>query len=525
MYKLLIVDDESIERDALKYIVKGSSLRIGDIEEASNGQEAISVATIFNPDIVILDIKMPGLNGIEAGKILKKIYPSSKIVFLTAFNQFEYAHEAIKIGVEDFIVKPASKERVIQVLSKAIDEIDAEEKAILRQKDMEEKLTQVSKYLENEFLTSVITGDIDEHQANDYLNFMLTEYNHGFGVAIKLEFFREENMSHLNKNMIKKRFSEKLMTGLSGRNIEFLMNTIRNTIYILVFGYPDGGKELFVQFVCEEIRKVRELLSDQINALVSVGYGNEYDSISELWKSFSEAKIDCRNKLLMIEENSDEVPKVSTLDLKEKELCESILDGNAREMTRIVEDILDNIIYISNDINDIRVKLYEFLIILNKALNTDAHYQNQLPEDLFDDLKTVYSKGEAKTFIHNYLYNIMKEMEEMKTDKTNLMISKVTKYIDDHYSDNMTLEDAAQYCGFSTYYFCKMFKKYKNCSFTDYLSSVRIKNAKILLSNPNLNIKEITQMIGYLDPNYFTRVFKKYENLTPTEYRNKIILN
>lgn len=525
MYKLLIVDDESIERDAIKYIVKGSSIKIGDIEEASNGQEAVSIATIFNPDIVIMDIKMPGLNGIEAGKILKKIFPNSKIVFLTAFNQFEYAHEAIKIGVEDFIVKPASKERVIQVLSKAIEEIEEQEKANLHQKHMAEKLTQVSKYLENEFLTSVITGDIDEHQANDYLNFMLTEFHHGFGVAIKLDFFQEENMSHLNKNMIKKRFSEKLMNGLTSRNIEFLMNTIRNTIYILIFGYPEGGKELFMQLVCEEIRKVRELLSDQIDALVSVGYGNEYNSISELWKSFSEAKISCKNKLLMIEEDGEEMPRVSTLDLKEKELCESILDGNAREMTKIVEDILDNIIYISNDINDIRVKLYEFLIILNKALNTDANYQNQLPDHLFDDLKTVYSKGEAKIFIHNYLYNIMEEMKQMKTDKTNLIIKKVTKYIDDHYSENITLENAAQYCGFSTYYFCKMFKKYKDSSFTDYLSSIRIKNAKILLSNPNINIKEITQMIGYLDPNYFTRVFKKYEGITPTEYRNKIMLN
>lgn len=525
MYKLLIVDDERIERDALKYIVKGSTLKIGEIEEAANGQEAISVAAVFNPDIVILDIKMPGLNGIEAGKILKKIYSNCRIVFLTAFNQFEYAHEAIKIGVEDFIVKPASKERVLQVLEKAIEEIEQQQKADLQKKNMEDKLSQVSKYLESEFLTSVITGDIDEHQANDYLSFMLTEFNRGFGVAIKLDFFQEEQMSHLNKNMIKKRFSEKLINGLASRNIEFLMNTIRNTIYVLVFGYPEEGRELFIQLVCEEIKKVRELLSDQINAIVSVGYGSEYNNISELWKSFSEAKIASKNKLLMIEEDGEEVPRVSTLDLKEKELCESILDGNATQMTKIVEDILDNIIYISNDINDIRVKLYEFLIILNKALNTDANYKNQLPKHLFDDLKTVYSKGEAKVFIHNYLYNIMYEMEQLKTDKTSLVLNKTIKYIDEHFAENITLEDVASQCGFSTYYFCKMFKKHKNISFTDYLSSIRIKHAKKLLANPNLSIKEITQMIGYIDPNYFTRVFKKYEGVTPTEYRNKIMLN
>lgn len=523
MYKLLIVDDESIERDALKYIVKESNLKIGEIEEASNGQEAISVATIFNPDIVILDIKMPGLNGIEAAKILKKIYSDSKIIFLTAFNQFEYAHEAIKIGVEDFIVKPASKERVIEVLSKTIEEIEKHEKANLNKKDMEEKLSQVSKYLESEFLTSVISGEIDEQQASDYLSFMLTEFNQGFGIAIKLDFFNE-HMTHINKNMIKKRFSEKLLNSLRIKNIKFLMNTIRNTIYIMIFGYPEGNKEVYVQLIEAEIKKIREVMSDQINACVSIGCGNEYDSISELWKSFSQAKIACKNRVLMIEEDVH-VPKVNSLDIKEKELCESIIEGNIREMILIVEDILDNIIYSSNDISDIRIKLYEFLILLNKSLNSDRNFQNRVPEKLFDDLKTVYSKGEAKVFIHEYLLNVIEEINQMKTDKTGLILNKVVKYIDDHYADNLTLEDVAQQCGFSTYYFCKMFKKYQNCSFTDYLSSVRIKKAKKLLKNPLLNIKEITQMIGYVDPNYFTRVFKKYEGITPTEYRNKMMMN
>ncbi len=524
MYKLLIVDDESIEIDALKYIIKGSSLRIGEIQEASNGQEAIAVATIFAPDIIILDIKMPGLNGLEAAKILKKIYVDSKIIFLTAFNQFEYAHEAIKIGVEDFIVKPASKERVIDVISKAIEEIEKQEKVNLHKKDMEEKLLQVSKYLEGEFLTSVVSGEIDEQQANDYFSFMLTDFNHGFGITLKLEFFCDEHMSHLNKNMVKKRFSEKLFNALSSRNIKFLMNTIRSTIYILIFGYPTGNKEGYIEFVEEEISKVREAMSEQINAQISVGYGNEYDSISELWKSFSQAKIDCKNKLLMLEENC-EVPKVNSLDVKEKELCESIIEGNAREMIRIVEDILDNIIYSSNDISDIRIKLYEFLILLNKSLNSDRNLQNKVPEQLFDDLKTVYSKGEAKVFIHEYLLKIMEEINLIKTDKTGLILNKVVKYIDEHYAENLTLEEVAMQCGFSTYYFCKMFKKYQNCSFTDYLSNVRIKTAKKLLKNPQLNIKEITQMIGYVDPNYFTRVFKKSEGYTPSEYRNKIIMD
>ncbi len=126
MYKLLIVDDEALEREALKCIIQKSDLKISKIQEAVNGKDAILVASEFNPDIVILDIKMPGLNGIEAGHILKNMKPELKIIFLTAYNSFEYAHEAIKIGVNEFIVKPGLDKKTIEIVQSCINELNNE---------------------------------------------------------------------------------------------------------------------------------------------------------------------------------------------------------------------------------------------------------------------------------------------------------------------------------------------------------------------------------------------------------------
>lgn len=525
MYKLLIVDDEVIERDALKFIIKNSSLNISEIQEAGNGQEAISVATLFNPDIVILDIKMPGLNGIEAAKILKKIYPDIKIIFLTAFDEFEYAQEAIKIGVEDFIVKPAPNEKTIEILSTIIKQLNHMALTALQKKDMEVKLSQVSKYLESEFVSSVVTGEIDEQQARDYLGFMMSDFHSGFAVVITLDFYSEEQVSHLHKNMSKKRFIEKL-SAILNQKVRFLLNQVRNSIYILVFGYPKNQKEQYALIIEADIDAVRALLTDQIQAHVSVGIGDEYDLISELWKSFSQAKITCKNKLRLIVDAEDGLDSTGTnsLEKKEKELCECIFNGDEVAMVRIIDDILDNIIYTCHDINIVRLRLYEFIILINRSLKRDGNLQNSVPEQLFDSLKTVESKGDAKVYIHDYFLKSMEEIQQLKTDKTGLLLDKAVKYIQLHYAQDITLEDIANKSGFSTYYFCKMFKKYYNSSFTDYLSNVRIEQAKILLHDPHLNIKDITQKIGYIDPNYFTRVFKKYEGITPTEYRNKILL-
>lgn len=126
MLKLLIADDELIEREALHFIIGRSCPGIGTIEEASNGREAISINATFKPDIIIMDIKMPGVNGIDASKIIRQYNPDCRIILLTAFNYFDYAREAIKIGVKDFLVKPVQNDEIIQVINSVVDSIKSD---------------------------------------------------------------------------------------------------------------------------------------------------------------------------------------------------------------------------------------------------------------------------------------------------------------------------------------------------------------------------------------------------------------
>lgn len=520
MYKILIVDDESIERKAIRYIIENSHLNIAEIEEASNGQEAVSKAEVFEPNITFLDIKMPGLSGIEAAKILKKANSENMIIFLTAFDEFEFAQEAIKIGVEDFIIKPATNERILEVLNKTIDKLDKLKQIHIDKKDMEDKLSKITKYLEREFVSSVVLGEIDEEQAKDYLNFIMAEFKRGFGMVIQLKFYKEDGMPPLQQNMIQRRFVEKISSILEKSKIRYLMNYFRYRVYILVYGYPENEKDFCAAMIGDELQKLAKKMGEQFDTQINIGIGNEYHKISELWKSFSQAKVACENTMVLLEETEDlQNYKADSLEIKEKKLCESILDCNEQEAIAIVDDILDNIIYSSNDINEVRLKLYEFLVLLNKSLNSNRNMRNKIPENLFDDLKNICCKADGKMYVQEYLSKVMEEINQLKADKTGLMLEKAKKYIHQHYNQDISLDDIASMSGFSTYYFCKMFKKYYHVSFTDYLTSLRIKHAKELLQNPDLSIKEITEMIGYLDSNYFTRVFKKYEGLTPTEYR------
>lgn len=522
MFKLLVVDDEAIEREALKFIVNNSGLEISEVMEAANGQEAIAIAEKFKPDIVTLDILMPGISGIEAGRILRETNPDMKIIFVTAYDSFEYAHEAIRIGVEEFIVKPSSNQRTLEVLQSCIRQLEEELQKKRQRENLEVKINQISGYLENEFVHSVVNGEIDEHQAMDYLNFMLNAFEEGFGVVIEVDFSQNNSMNHVNRNMIKKRFTEQLSESL-GKSMKFMMSQIKNTIYILIFGYSPDMRSDCVKLIEDEIRMAGEDMNEQLAVKLYYGFGDKYNQISQLWKSFAQAKASARNMQLSAIENSDvgHIPE-NSLEITENELWQSILNGTEEAVIQKADLILDNIIFASKDINETKLKLYEFFILMSRYLNRESQLKRGFPDDVFDDLKNIESRGEARKYIHGYLFEILQALKEQRSSKHPDIMDKAIQYIHENYCDNLTLDQVAYEVGFSTYYFGKLFKKTFGVTFTDYLTSFRVAQAKELLRDPMLTVKCITYRVGFMDPNYFTRVFKKSEGVTPTEYRVKL---
>lgn len=522
MFKLLVVDDEAIEREALKYIVKNSALEISEVMEAANGYEALAIAEKFDPDIVTLDILMPGLNGIEAGKILRERRPDLKIIFVTAYDSFEYAHEAIRIGVEEFIVKPGSDEKTLEILQSCILQLKEEMQRKQHRESLECKINQISGYLENEFVNSVVNGEIDEEQAVDYLNFMLNAFDEGFGSVIEVDFSASNAINHVYRTMIKKRITQQLYTMLGGY-MKCMINQVKNTIYILVFGYAPEMRSHCLKLLEDIIQMAREDLNEQPAVRLYYGFGDPCCRISQLWKSFAQAKAAAKSMQLSALENAaDGQNCVSSLEITENELWQSIMNDMEEIVFQKADQILDNIIFASNDLNEAKLKLYEFFILMSRYLNRESQLRLAIPDDIFDGLKDIDSRGEARKYIRRFILEVLEALKEQRNSKPPEILDKAVHFIHQNYSEHITLEDVAYEAGFSTYYFGKLFKKTFGVTFTDYLTAYRIARAKELLRDPQLTVKGITYQVGFMDPNYFTRVFKKAEGLTPTEYRIKI---
>jgi two-component system, response regulator YesN len=409
LFKLLIADDEALERQALRYIIKKHCSEITEIQEASNGREAIEIHSTFRPQIILLDIKMPGINGIDAASKIKKENPACKIIFLTAFDYFEYARDAIKIGVENFIIKPAEDEAIVEAIRSLTDELKKELDLANSRQNNEDNFLAAKGFLEKELVASLVSGDFNRSQMKTLLAMMNINCYNGFSVIVKtgrVDYGVKEE-DNIHREIFERRFTEKIKNIAKASDYVCLINYKNAMFFILLLS---DTEMLLSDEKNDSINFVRSLYSElkkDIDTEVTIGIGREFHDIEGMSDSFSEAKIAC-------------------------------------------------------------------------------------------------SKQESK-----------------ETDSGKAFIDKVCKYINDNYAEQITLDTVSNMIGFSSFYFSKIFKQYKNMNFIDYLTLVRINKSKELLMDFSISIKEISDLIGYNNPDYFTRVFKRCEGITPTEYRNK----
>ncbi|MFL6556709.1 MAG: response regulator, partial [Bacillus sp. (in: firmicutes)] len=162
MLKILIVDDEVLERTALTKIINRSSMDVIVIGEAPNGRKAIEMATEHRPDIIFMDIKMPGIDGVQAVKAIKKIDPGIRFIMVSAFNTFEYAKEVMQQGVKEYILKPSRKQDILAALERVSSEILEESKQREEQQSLRQNLDRAVSIAQKEWVSSVLVNQVQD---------------------------------------------------------------------------------------------------------------------------------------------------------------------------------------------------------------------------------------------------------------------------------------------------------------------------------------------------------------------------
>ncbi len=532
MLKVMIVDDEKIVRDGISFILdKHFADQLEIAASAKSGREAIEKYSICHPDIILMDIHMPGINGIEAIEAIQDVDKRVKFIIISAYEQFEYAKQAVSLGVDDYILKPINRQKLVDVLTSVIGKIQREITNKQKELEIQEKLDKVLPVLEYGYIYSILMNNSFEKENIDYHSLLSIHKEYGYIMVID---FGEGDSPLELENKIGAGVKNNMQYQKIRHTIKYKVGSIVgplmvNRIIVLVYEdmpeveYPQRVKAVeLAQSIEKQLRKITD-------SAVYIGIGTCYrhhrlnlsynEAVSAISKMTDEHVLHIKDA----KNNIDKERQYSFTKIKSDEdyLLTKIEEGNINEVEKKLETFFTKLGRDYEDSMDIVRKICsEFMVLVNASAFRNGVYSqdDSIMVDL-DTLRGMSSFFNMKSWCSRYILDITKWIRKEKENKVSAVIGEAMNYIKENHDQDIRLKDVAEIVSISPQYFSKIFKDELGVNFIDYLTTVRMDEAKRMLRERDLSIKEICYKIGYKDPNYFSRLFKKVEGISPTEFQ------
>lgn len=533
MYKILLVDDEILVRDAIRENIDWGKLDCELIGDCENGKQAVEFVKTHEIDIVLTDILMPYMDGMELSHFLHDNYPDILIVIFSGFGEFEYAKKAIQYNVSEYMLKPVTAMELTKVIENMKEKLDSRKK---EQRKME-SLTQVSQdyhknanVIRSKALDCLVKCTRDVQVSLDELERMgITFQAASYRVAV----FDIDTYSDMYQMDMDKQQESALMA--------FVLFNVGDEIVVQEKAgvvYQEGNNRVCIIFagnrtkefsesihrICHEIqKKVKEVIGLE----TSIGIGSWVRSPHELIYSYRLAAkaIDYRyllggNLLFDMEEKKTDNSIFLINDLEI--LTESIKSGDRRLMEKTLGQI-------ETEIKSALVEKSYACIYLQqviRAIGNTCQSLSEEPEKIIAQrealLKAVTEQrmfSQAAALVEKYAQEVFDALQELNSSNGQRQGMLAMDYIQKNYMDPcLSLNSICSYLNISTSYFSTIFKEMTGETFIEVLTRVRMEKAKELLENTTMKNYEIAEKVGFSDPHYFGISFKKITGKTPTEY-------
>ena len=533
MLKVFLVEDEYIVREGIKNNIDWKAHGYEFCGEAADGELAFPMIQKFKPDIVITDIKMPFMDGLTLSKLIKKELPWTEIIILTGHEEFEYAKEAIKLGVAQFLSKPIGGNELIKEIDALAQKI--EEKRInleMREKyksEMEESLFKDRK----SFFEYLVTNSKSIPE--------LIEIAQQLKIDISASWY---NIILLSAQSLKHGNNEYSKTVVK---IEDSFKEIEKRMDIVMFDRDLEGNAFLIKGDSPEvlarntedfIMEVRTILDSYSNIRYFGGIGQPVNRLSELRFSFEKAsrafahRHFTKDNRIIDSAKADNEPEmkqdefdISNVDAKQIDregIREFLKTGNKEEVSYIVEGFFGNL-----SSGAMKSNVFRQYITMDVYFNVINFLEDMdISKDEIEPIGTNYevlkTSETAKSYVERIIGQALELRDRAVQNKHGSVVEDIMKYIDENYAnEELSLNLIASHVNFSPNYLSMIFAQQTGVSFIKYLTDYRMNKAKELLRCSGKKSSEIAGEVGYKDPHYFSYLFKKTQNMTPTQYRGK----
>lgn len=531
MRKVIIVDDNHLSVEGIYKNIDWKSLNSQVLYMFYDSQSVIDAVKSTKVDLIISDIEMPKISGLEMSTQILKFDSNIKIILISAYDKFEYAKQAIRVGVYDYIEKPIDYSYLSTIITNAFNQLEKEERNL-------KILSQSRPLMINKFFSELI------HLNSDDAKYSLSKYPDYLNIDLNLKYFVILNFRITNSKRVKNDLGiEKYHISLIDLNdyitsifsefeLYHLINERDDIIIIIGGNYPN--ESYLLNKVHDILNSFMESYENKIFEL-NVGIG---DVIDYVWNM----KISYDNSCQALEYNFF-FPQNNIFDIhdivrknnvghniylcdKEDKLIQFIYKKDLTSIKNWIQDFYqeilvncDNKYLIFNNIYSILSNILKLLY--NMSINT-KDIENIII-NTYTNLSTIYNGTEIINWLFDILKLICDKLDESMKNQHEYLCNTVIKYIEDNFNKkDLSLNEIASYVNVSPAYLSALFKKQIGENISTIITNIRIENACKLLENTNLSLKEISEKVGYINQYYFSSCFKKKMNKNPSIYRLEI---
>jgi two-component system response regulator YesN len=523
-YKAFLVEDEIVTREGIRDNVKWKDHGFEFCGEATDGDMALPILQIVKPDVLITDIKMPFMDGLQLSKIVRERMPWIKIIILSGHDEFEYAQEAIKLGVTEYLLKPVTVRDVHKVLEQVAALLDQEQREKEHLRKMQEQIEENQATLRERLLLKLVVGAVSSTEA--------IEKGHLLGLDLIARYYTVVILRTGLRQQAKKfdyeeyqQVQQIISSLVENKPDVFLLRKAWDELILIVKGNT-------LEFLEEERDLLLEMIKREVGSTgyhLTIGVGTPQTRIADIYQSFVEAlvgiqyatdqdrvelgqKVD-RGELLKVDRSAVE----NYLRRGTKEGFDEFFDAYIQPLG---EDALKSYLIKNYIFVDIVLATVKLVNELNGNIDQVVPELNTI-EVILTNIKTIDQLREQA-------YKILVSAVEFRDEQANNQYAKIIyqakEYIDQHFNDpSLSLNEVAACVNLSPSHFSTVFSQGAYQNFKEYLTEVRMMKAKELLRTTSLSSTDISYQVGYNDPHYFSYVFKKKIGLSPTEFRLQVV--
>lgn len=521
MLTIIVVDDEHLTHRGLKAAIDWEKYGFQIIGDAKNGEEGLELALKLRPDIIITDVCMPNMDGLEMISHIREHNYNPKIIVISAFDEFHYVKRALESKAIAYLLKPIKDNELIKILLEQKKIIENENKMKSEIANYHENLA----FLKERFFIELFNGKVyDEELLEKKLKSFnipdnLTSY---FIIKIGLDAHKELTKNNeTDKLLLLKQELQSQITKSFSKICDFEFNfmTDEKTFAVILF---TNSK---LQYITEQCKILGKTFFRNTQSTISIGISNCHYSLAEASIAYIEAtdawkykSVKGRNSVIQISDINDDSQQANLTQSEINSIITCIKSHKAEDTFQHLNELFNRLKEDNSSIDYVKEICVQLSVLANNTLNynNDAQ-QNELLliSSKIHELETVYDVFECtKHFIDDILNSVLSYDANLYRKDVQLAIN----YIKKNYSKQITAEQVANELFISYHYLMHIFTRDVGKTFNEYLTDYRIEVAKNMLKNKNQTIAKVSELVGYKSSKYFGILFKKKTGLTPKEY-------